>query len=193
MTPKTANATNFNFPHCPEGTHGTWPLCFPNSTPHPTASPVPEKTDCPEETVQPSATPEETSSPEPTPVEETPAPTEQPTVALTEPHGDVSAPVCTDGGAPKFAPTVTYAWRTGTDVDVKFTTTDVQDFILWYGPTGKALVQHTGVFHNADAHPSYQIHLVNQPIDVIACAVSPCGIQTCGVRFIDGPLYSIVR
>jgi hypothetical protein len=73
---RSAEATNnFDFPKCPQGTHGVWPLCFPNSTPTPTPSVTPSVTLTPTVTPSetPSLTPTETLTPTPEP-SETPVP-----------------------------------------------------------------------------------------------------------------------
>ena len=105
----------------------------------------------------------------------------EPTPRSEQPLTQAGAPICNDGGVPKYAPTVTYAWRTGTDLDVRWTTTDTNDFVLYYGSTGKDFVWNTGRISGQEMI----VHNVDQMVDVIACSVSKCGAENCGVRFVD--------
>jgi hypothetical protein len=117
--------------------------------------------------------------------EPTPTPTPEPT-PTERPEKDFElggAPVCTDNGV-EFAPTITRLIRdeTGKNVDTRWTETDTEDFIVYYGPTGQELVWNTG---RIQGH-STVLHLEqSQMIDAIVCSVSPCGEEKCGVRVID--------
>lgn len=138
---------------------------------------------CPTPSATPTASP--TVSPTPSPSSEpTASPTVEPTpVDLTD-HSikPKEAERCVDEGKPEFTPTVTYAWRTGTNLLVKWTPTDpVKEFVVYYGPTGKELVWNTGRVQGHEV----TIHKVTSMADVVVCAVSRCGVENCSVRFID--------
>jgi hypothetical protein len=138
-TPKEAKAGNWELPQCPSGTHGFWPICFPNSSPTPTptltptvtptATPVPTEepcfelqgevvVPCEEETPEPSATPEQT--PEVT--------------KGFAPSGAPQAPLCV---APVWPPTVAYDGQKGTTFSYHWTTVKEGLHTYWvdFGPT----------------------------------------------------------
>ena len=133
----------------------------PSVTPTVTPTPIEECNDCVEPTPEPEVTPEVT-----------PAPKQEPQLG--------GAPVCNDE-KPKYAPTITYFMRNGTDALIKWTTTDTQEFVIYYGPTKKDLVWNTGRVKGQE----YLIHQVNQMLDGKVCSVSGCGQETCGAVFVD--------
>ena len=121
---------------------------------------------------------------EPTQCEVTPTPTPEatPEAQPVDHSGPVGAPICTDNGV-KFAPTITRMWRNGKgDVDMKWTTTDTSDFIVYFGLSGKDLNWNTGRITGQ----GITLHdTPNVLLDGIVCSVSPCGAEKCSVRFID--------
>lgn len=155
LTATTVMASNDN--HCRHNCNA-YPSVTPTVMPTVTPTPIVE--------VEPSVTP--TSTPE---VTLTPAP---------EVHLASGAPTCNDE-KPKFAPTVTYAQRSGTDLLTKWTTTDTTEFIIYYGPTGKDLNWNTGRVKGQEK----VIGEVHEMVDVVACSVSQCGQLNCSARKID--------
>lgn len=92
-------------------------------------------------------------------------------------------PQCTDDTSEQFRPTVTKAWRDGKGgVDIEWTSGNTEQYVLYYGPTGKEYLWNTGRL----AGLKTKIYLFpDQMIDVSACSVSPCGREMCSVRFVD--------
>lgn len=131
VTAKPAEAS-FTLPHCPQGTHGFWPVCIPNSTPTPTPTATPTASPEPECEVEcePTSTPEAT--PSATPVE-----TARPEVPLT-PAGAPELANCT---APLWAPTVTYDGQNGDTFSYHWTTVEdgLHDYWIDWGATPTSL------------------------------------------------------
>lgn len=147
VTAKPANAT-FNLPHCPNGTHGTWPICIPNSTPRPSTTPTPTASP----TVTPTATPEATLTPTPTSTpcgewneEEEPCETSTP-IPVETPRPEVpltpaGAPALANCTAPLWAPTVTYDGQKGDTFTYHWTTVEngLHDYWIDWGATPTSL------------------------------------------------------
>lgn len=112
----------------------------------------------------------------------TPSATPLPTDIPVKEFALGGAPQCTDN-IEQFRPTVTKAWRDGKGgVDIEWTSGNTNEYLLYYGPTGKEYLWNTGRITGLKA----TVHLFpDQMIDVSACSVSPCGNLMCSARFID--------
>lgn len=170
---------------CKEGDEPTaTPSVSPEVTPTPEITETPTQNPCDLEVTLLVVTEEDqvpcvTPTPEPS---ETPTPEVKTEQALT-PAG---VPQCNDDSKLQYAPTVTYAWRTGTDLQVKWTSGNTEDYLIYFTPTGQSdYPWNTGRLQGIGEPLDFTIHNVNQMVDVKVCSVSKCGQEMCSARFID--------
>lgn len=153
----------------------------------------PSVTPTPTVEVTPTPTPTEEITPTPPQCDEDecPTPTPEPTITpepTEAPRGitNASAPTCNDNGAPKFAPTVTYAWRINNNQAlIKWTGTDVNDYIIYYTPTGNSTWLWNTAFLGRLHGNEFTLDHVTRMIDVKVCSLSTCGSENCSAVVVD--------